>query len=180
MAWTTPRTWTSSEVVTASIMNTHVRDNFNETAPAQVTAASQIVVSDGANSLTTRSPVEDEVNTSESTASTSYTDLTTSGPAVTATTGTSALVFYQAQMSNTSSTGINYVSMAISGATTNSANDNRAIIYEQPGASDKDIRMAVYEFATALTAGSNTFTLKYRVSAGTGNFNKRGIAVLPL
>ena len=29
MAWTTPRTWTTSELVTASIMNTHVRDQFN-------------------------------------------------------------------------------------------------------------------------------------------------------
>lgn len=28
MAWTSPRTWVSSEVVTAAIMNTHVRDNF--------------------------------------------------------------------------------------------------------------------------------------------------------
>lgn len=28
MAWTTPRTWTTGELVTASIMNTHVRDNF--------------------------------------------------------------------------------------------------------------------------------------------------------
>lgn len=27
MAWTTPRTWTTSEVVTAAMMNTHVRDN---------------------------------------------------------------------------------------------------------------------------------------------------------
>lgn len=30
MAWTTPRTWTDAETVTASIMNTHVRDNLNE------------------------------------------------------------------------------------------------------------------------------------------------------
>ncbi|MDA1330693.1 MAG: hypothetical protein O3B43_06485 [Chloroflexi bacterium] len=29
MAWTTPRTWTTSELVTASIMNTHIRDNLN-------------------------------------------------------------------------------------------------------------------------------------------------------
>lgn len=28
MAYTTPRTWVSSEVVTAAIMNTHVRDNL--------------------------------------------------------------------------------------------------------------------------------------------------------
>lgn len=28
MAWTDPRTWVTSEVVTAAIMNTHVRDNL--------------------------------------------------------------------------------------------------------------------------------------------------------
>jgi len=28
MSWTTPRTWTPGETVTASIMNTHVRDNL--------------------------------------------------------------------------------------------------------------------------------------------------------
>lgn len=29
MGWTSPRTWVASEVVTASLMNTHVRDNLN-------------------------------------------------------------------------------------------------------------------------------------------------------
>lgn len=29
MAWTTPRTWVTGEIVTASLMNTHVRDNLN-------------------------------------------------------------------------------------------------------------------------------------------------------
>lgn len=29
MSWTTPRTWVASELVTASLMNTHVRDNDN-------------------------------------------------------------------------------------------------------------------------------------------------------
>lgn len=33
MAWTSPRTWTTSELVSASIMNTHVRDNLSVTAP---------------------------------------------------------------------------------------------------------------------------------------------------
>jgi hypothetical protein len=28
MAWTTPRTWVTNEVVTASLLNTHVRDNL--------------------------------------------------------------------------------------------------------------------------------------------------------
>lgn len=29
-AWTTPRTWVANEVVTAAIMNTHVRDNLSD------------------------------------------------------------------------------------------------------------------------------------------------------
>lgn len=29
MAWTTPRTWVVSEIVSASVMNTHIRDNLN-------------------------------------------------------------------------------------------------------------------------------------------------------
>src|SRR5262245_7568818 len=29
MAWTTPRTWVAGELVTASMLNTHLRDNLN-------------------------------------------------------------------------------------------------------------------------------------------------------
>ncbi len=31
MAWTTPRTWVANEIVTAGKLNTHIRDNLNET-----------------------------------------------------------------------------------------------------------------------------------------------------
>lgn len=34
MAWTTPRTWTTNELVTKSIMDTHVRDNLLAILPA--------------------------------------------------------------------------------------------------------------------------------------------------
>lgn len=30
MAWTTPRTWVNGELVTASLMNTHIRDNMSD------------------------------------------------------------------------------------------------------------------------------------------------------
>jgi len=50
-SWTSPRTWATSELVTAAIMNTHVRDNLNETSPALVTTAGDIVKADAANSL---------------------------------------------------------------------------------------------------------------------------------
>ena len=29
LAWTTPKTWADDELVTANVMNTHVRDNLN-------------------------------------------------------------------------------------------------------------------------------------------------------
>jgi hypothetical protein len=42
--WTTPRTWTAGELVTASIMNTHVRDNLDwlKTPIAAIDLASSV------------------------------------------------------------------------------------------------------------------------------------------
>ena len=52
MAWTAPRTWVSGETVTAALMNTHVRDNFNMTAPAVVTTKGDLVAATAANTIT--------------------------------------------------------------------------------------------------------------------------------
>jgi len=49
MAWSTPRTWTTGEVVTAAIMNAHVKDNFDVTAPAVLTTQGDILYASGAN-----------------------------------------------------------------------------------------------------------------------------------
>ena len=54
MAWTAPRTWVTGEIVTSSNMNTHVRDNLLETAPAKVATAGEEVIADGANSIVQR------------------------------------------------------------------------------------------------------------------------------
>lgn len=51
MAWTAPRTWVAAELVTAAHLNTHVRDNLLETAPARVSAAGQMLYGLGANSI---------------------------------------------------------------------------------------------------------------------------------
>lgn len=51
MAWTSPRTWVSGEVVSAALLNAHLRDNLLETAPAKVTTAGDVVYANGANSL---------------------------------------------------------------------------------------------------------------------------------
>ena len=51
MSWTTPRTWVFDEVAGAAEFNTHVRDNFNETAPAKATTAGELIVVTGPNAI---------------------------------------------------------------------------------------------------------------------------------
>lgn len=41
MPWTTPRTWVTGEIVTASIMNTHVKDNLSELRAGGIAISSQ-------------------------------------------------------------------------------------------------------------------------------------------
>ena len=42
MTWTTPRIWVA-EFVSFALLNTHLRDNLNETAPAKVTTAGDTI-----------------------------------------------------------------------------------------------------------------------------------------
>ncbi len=49
MAWTAPRTWVTAEVVTAALMNTHVRDNLLVTAPAVLTTTGDVLYASAAN-----------------------------------------------------------------------------------------------------------------------------------
>lgn len=51
MAWTAPRTWTTGELVTAALMNAHLRDNLLETSAAAATTAGDLTYADGANSM---------------------------------------------------------------------------------------------------------------------------------
>lgn len=50
-SWTAPRTWVANEIVTAALLNTHVRDNLLETAVAKVTTAGDSVYATDANAL---------------------------------------------------------------------------------------------------------------------------------
>ena len=51
MAWTDPRDWTTGEVVTAAIMNAHVRDNLNVTSAGVVTTAGDIAYASAAHTM---------------------------------------------------------------------------------------------------------------------------------
>lgn len=51
MSWTTPKTWTVGEILTAADMNSQLRDNLLETAVGKVTTAGDTVYATGANAL---------------------------------------------------------------------------------------------------------------------------------
>lgn len=156
MAWTAPRTWVVGELVTAALFNTHLRDNVTFLGAARIAT----------------------VQAAQTTTSTSYTDLTTSGPAVSPPiTGTSGIVFLSAQILNTG--GFSWMGFAISGTTTQAAQDSLAIEHGGGASAQNDTKNGM--FLVTLTAGTaNVFTAKYRVSAGTGQFGVRHIAFVPL
>jgi len=163
---------------TAAEFNTYVRDNLNTSPAAIATVASQIFVATGVNAIAARTITGASVSTLETTTSASFTDLATGGPAVTVTTGPSALVFLTAKVLN--SAGVSsFMGHAVSGATTIAADDTNALIVD-PGVGNQ-VRTTVLAFRSGdLTPGSNTFTSKYRVDSGTGTFVNRRIVVIPL
>ena len=119
------------------------------------------------------------VATQQTTTSTSYTDLATSGPAVTITTGTKALVIISAgEMRNQNASGECDMSFAVSGATTTAAADATSVGITS-AASNETFR-PTGAFIVTVTAGSNTFTAKYRVGGGTGVFANRRISVIDM
>ncbi len=181
MAWTAPMTAVAGSAFTAVQFNTHVRDNLLETAPAKATAEGQYFVATGLNTLETRLPGVAFVATFQSTTSSSYTDLATAGPAVTVTTGSTALVCIEVDARvSTGTSGHAIASYAVSGATSISPAHNRAFSQENFGTTDAKLRGGITHLLTGLNPGSNTFTMKYRRDGTeTAEFGRRRISVVP-
>ena len=118
------------------------------------------------------------VNTSQSTSSGTFTDLTTT-QAITITTGTKALVMLTCKMNNVNLGNKVCMSFAVSGSTTIAAGDITSLEVLQPRAGEfYTVGSAFY--LSSLTAGSNTFTAKFRIDVGTGTWKDRQITVIDL
>jgi hypothetical protein len=177
MAWTAPMTAISGSVFTAAQFNANLRDNLAETAPAKATTPGSFFVTSATNQIAERIPAVAENLNSDTTVSTAYGPLlSSSGPSVTVTTGTQALVMIHGQLSN-SGTGSSRMSYNISGATTRAEADNRGpgIV----GSSGVAVAATSAVLETGLTPGANTFTCTYKVSSGTGTFTSRRLTVIP-
>lgn len=127
-------------------------------------------------------PSPAQVDTNQTNTNSSYGDLATVGPAVTVTTSTTALVFISAAAANLgTSSGSGYISVAVSGATTVAASDANGTFFSSTTANFfASLSRGIY--FTGLTAGSNTFTVKYKDDSASSNwtFTNRTIAVFPL
>lgn len=118
------------------------------------------------------------VSTQESTASTTYTDLATPGPAVTLTSvGTVALVIMRAKVFASTATVVSaHMGCTISGDTTRAAADADGL-----GVQCNNAGAGNWVTSTQLipiTAGTNTYTAKYRVTSTSGFFADRRMIVI--
>ncbi|MFJ9413031.1 hypothetical protein ACIRPT_02555 [Streptomyces sp. NPDC101227] len=183
-------TFVDGTALTASQLNTHLRDNLMQTMPALASEASQSFMSNGASSLVPRLSGKGTVLTVESLNESQWSDLATVGPQVTLETGSSVLVFFGAGFSSLTADGAaGYVSVHISpasqdadGNTTGNTiepDDSYALIYQGRPSDEFCGTHHVTHFG-ALSPGQNTFTLKYRSTAGGCSFGRRRISVMPL
>lgn len=178
MAWTAPMTALPGTILTAAQWNMFVRDNLNETAAAKATTVGRYFVTTGPHRIAQRASSQDVISTSETTTSTGYTELATPGPEVTMTTGTHAVVFIRALVSNNTNSSTSIISFGVSGATEIDPADFRGAFIETGAANQDSTVSACTRFA--VTPGVNTFTMFYRVGNGTGSFEDRRLLVFGL
>lgn len=114
---------------------------------------------------------------SETTTSTSFTDLATTTDTITVTVGANGLLqvsVYSVIVNST--TGISLVGFALSGATTQAATDTFSLNSQ----GTNQTAFGATWLLSGLAAGSTTVKMKYRVTAGTGTFGSRRISAVPL
>lgn len=146
MVWTTPKTWSTGELVTAANMNLHVRDNLNALFSPNF---GRSAYTSGANHTTT----------STSFVNVDATNITFS---VTSAGGMYWLGFTGRAFVNS---GVNnmFIDIAVDGTRLGDATNGLI----RPTSTTAGGFFLVMAPAT-LTAGSRTITLQWRVSAGTG------------
>lgn len=146
--WTTPRTWSTGELVTASIMNTHVRDNLTA---LHVPAGGYHYLNLGA-----------DITGS----STSFADADSTNFAMTFTTGGGdVIVFCQFDYLNSGGSVKNYFDLHESVAGARIGGDDGLIV--SSGSATLPTSVIVCARFPSLSAASHTFKLQYKVASGT-------------
>lgn len=156
---------------TAAVLSVGANGTINVADSNQTTGQAWELKSAGAQTA--------DVTTSETTTSTSFTDLATSGPAVTITVGISgmALIIVSASIFNSNAGNNTFMSYSIDGDTATTA---RGAVIGAISSTAGTQRMTRANVETGLSPGSHTFTSKYLTAANTGTFAARRIIAIPL
>lgn len=200
MAWDTPFTATSGATLTAAVFNAEVRNNLLETEVAKAFESGRMIISAGTNSVAERRIYRDSQLTLGTRTSSSYGHLDAYsctdgaivsqnyGPSVTITTGTTAVAWYSARMGHPTANSVSAYSVAVEdddGTEYVSASDQWAGLQDGLGAAatglNQEAKYGVCHRFTGLTAGTNTFIMKYHsdgVSAS--SFSNRELFVMAL
>lgn len=176
MAWTAFPLLTDGTVWTGAHTQI-IKANFDETAPAKATTPGSIFVTTAANQIAERTPQTALVVGSDTVTATSYANTTTPGPAVTAVSAAKAMIFTSGRMANSTNFST-FMAHEVSGASTIAAADTWALEHSD-SSSGGALNATRCHLETALTSGSNTFTVKYRVTSGTGTVTRRHLTVIP-
>lgn len=176
MTWDTTYTATANSAMTAAQWNQNVRDNLLGTGPA---LAPDVVgyrfVTTDTNTIDLRSTLVSSVSISDSTESTTFTDLQSFGPSLSVVTGPSALAVWFAELQTNVANSAVDCSVATQDV---EASLDWAIILDG-GLANQPIRLSSAHLFTDLTPGTNTFTMKYAVGSNVGTFSNRKLLVFP-
>ena len=123
-------------------------------------------------------PKSTVVATTESRTAATYGDMATVGPAVTVTSGTTALVTITARMTQGTNGESCFMGIDVSGASAIAASDTQALSFSGQS-NNQRILQASATYLITVTAGSNTFTAKYKSASSTCTFGDRNIIVTP-
>ncbi len=147
--WVTPRTWTAGELVTASIMNAHVRDNLNA---LKTPAGGYSVLNSGADIQTT---------------STSFTDIDATNLIITFTTGGGdVILFFSGSMNGGAIAQSTFIDIHESVANTRMGGDDGMLQIVFATALNV-VPVTLCWRATGLSAASHAFKMQWKVTSGT-------------
>lgn len=145
MAWTTPRTWVTNEVVTAAIMNQYIRDNQ---VSLKDPPFAQYVLNEGADYTTT---------------STSFVNVDATDLALSITTAGGVVEIHFHGIVTNSSTAFNNFDVEIDGSPY--AGDDGITSGVVSAGVKEQISFTVRK--SGLSAGSHTFKLQWKTNTGT-------------
>lgn len=166
----------AGSVFTAAQFNTHLRDNLNECPTAKATTPGAYFSVSDTNQIVQRLWSDSIVEAAESTTSTTYGDLTTTGPTVTVTSGPTLFICTTADLVCNTAGQTARTTFNVSGASTIAENDIRALKNTSTG----NLRATVTT-VMSVTPGVNTVKMVYRTSGtSTSTFSNRRLIVVPL